>query len=375
MGTGGHAIQATTLRDYLHVVRRRKWIVLQAVVLVPLAAVLVSLHQQKLYEASAQVFLSSQNLAAQLTGTQSTGINLTPDRIAQTQADLARVPEVAQRVLRAVPDSRLTASEFLADSNVSTETNADLLTFHVTNHVPALAERLVNAYAAAYTVYRRQLDTASIAKALDGVNARVRNLQLSGDQHSALYSSLVDRQQTLQTMEALQTANASVVKDASSATKTQPKTIRNASLGLVLGILLGVGLAFLWEALDTRVRSGEEISERLGGLPLLARLPAPDKKLRAKNRLVMLDDPSGARAEPFRVLRTNLDFVSLDRNVRTIMVTSAVQQEGKSTTVANLAVALARAGQRVALVTISKPALMDAGAARGKTTRTARSSD
>src|ERR1035437_3835285 len=99
MTTGVQAAHTATLRDYLHVVRRRKWIILQAVVLVPLAAVLFSLHQQTLYTAGAQVLLSSQNLAAQLTGTQSTGINLQPDRIAQTQADVARVPELAQRVL------------------------------------------------------------------------------------------------------------------------------------------------------------------------------------------------------------------------------------------------------------------------------------
>ena len=86
MTSGGHAAHAATLRDYLHVVRRRKWIILQAVVLVPLAALLFSLNQEKLYQAQAQVLLSSQNLAAQLTGTQVTGVSLQPDRIAQTQA-------------------------------------------------------------------------------------------------------------------------------------------------------------------------------------------------------------------------------------------------------------------------------------------------
>jgi len=348
--TAGHSSHATTLRDYLQVVRRRKWVALQALVLVPVAALLVSLHQQKLYSASAQVFLSSQDLAAQLTGTQSTGINLDPTRIAQTQADLARVPTLAQRVLHTVPGTGLTAAQFLRQSSVTTETNADLLTFHVTSHSPELAERLVDAYAAAYTVYRRQLDTTSIAKALSGVNHRLASLQAAGDSSSALYASLVDRQQTLETMEALQTSNASVVKQASGTTQTQPKTMRNVVVGFALGLLLGLGLTFLWEALDTRVRSSEEISERLGGLPLLARLPAPDRKLRAKHGLVMLADPAGRRAEPFRMLRTNLEFVNLDRDVRTIMVTSALEQEGKSTTVANLAVALARAGQRVIAV-------------------------
>jgi Mrp family chromosome partitioning ATPase len=64
----------------------------------------------------------------------------------------------------------------------------------------------------------------------------------------------------------------------------------------------------------------------------------------------MLDSPAGVQAEAFRMLRTNLEFATLGRDAQTIMVTSAVEQEGKSTTIANLAIALARAGQRVVLV-------------------------
>ena len=350
MSAAGDADHPATLRDYLQVVRRRRWIILQAVVLVPLAAVLFSLHQQKLYQASAQVLLSSQNLAAQLTGTQSTGINLQPDRIAQTQAAIARVPQLAQKVLAHVRGSRLTVQQFLGSSSVSTAPNADILTFSVTNHDPALARRLVDAYAAAYTVYRRQLDTASIVRALAGVNQKIKQLVDAGDSHSALYAGLIERQQTLATMEALQTSNASVVKRADHVVQVQPKPKRNGMLGLALGIVLGIGLAFLWEALDTRVRTAQEIGEKLGGLPLLARVPMPSKKLRAEHRLVMLDDPASAHAEMFRMLRTNLEFTTLGNDVRVLMITSAVQEEGKSTTIANLAIAMARAGRRVVLV-------------------------
>jgi Mrp family chromosome partitioning ATPase len=98
------------------------------------------------------------------------------------------------------------------------------------------------------------------------------------------------------------------------------------------------------------VRTAQEIGERLGGLPLLARIPTPSRRLQRDQRLVMAEEPTGVQAEAFRMLRTNLDFATLGRDVRSIMVTSAVEQEGKSTTVANLAVALARAGQRVVLV-------------------------
>jgi Mrp family chromosome partitioning ATPase len=150
-------------------------------------------------------------------------------------------------------------------------------------------------------------------------------------------------------MEALQTSNASVIQGATGATQTQPRTARNAILGLILGVLLGLGLAFLYEALDTRVRSAEDVAHRLN-LPLLARIPAPPRSLRADDRLVMVAEPLSQKAEPFRVLRTNLEYVGLETKPKTIVVTSALEGEGKSTTAANLAVALARAGHHVALV-------------------------
>ncbi len=344
-GTHQHG---STLRDYLRVVRRRRWIILQAVILVPLAAVLFSLRQERMYQASAEVLLSQQNLAAALTGTTSATPTQQADRVAQTQADLARVPQVATRTLSAVGIQR-SAIDFLNHSSVAAKQNADLLAFSVTDHSPELAATLASAYAKQFVAFRQELDTASLQRARNEVRARIHALEKSGLTRSPLYASLVDKDQQLATLEALQTSNASVVRTADHAVQVQPRPVRNGILGLALGLVLGLGLAFLWEALDTRVRSAEEISERLG-MPLLARLPVPPRQMRKDERLVMLAEPRGDQAEAFRMLRTNLEFVRLGHDVRTIMVTSAVEQEGKSTTVANLAVALARAGQRVALV-------------------------
>jgi receptor protein-tyrosine kinase len=342
-----------TLRDYLQVVKRRKWIILTTTLLVPAAALLFSLHQQRLYQASALVLLSSENLAAPLTQTQGTGLQLTPDRIAETQAEIARASTVAGRTLALVPGSGLSPQRFLNDSNVSTAPNADILTFAVTNHSPAMAQRLADAYAQAYTGYRRNLNSASIRGALTGVNRQISELVRRGDTHSALYPGLVDRQQSLQTMAALQASTASVLQQADQTNLTQPKIARNVALGVVLGLVLGVALAFFRESLDTRVRTTQEIRVRLGGIPLLARLATPPRRLRVANDLVMQAEPDSNRAEAFRMLRANLAFTTLDREVNTIMVTSAVEQEGKSTTAANLALAIARSGQRVVLVDLN----------------------
>jgi len=349
MGTERPSHDVMTLHDYVRVVRRRKWVIAAVAVLLPVLAVLYSLHQQKLYKASAQVYLSRQSIVQILNGGANDPTLLeSPDRVAATQAGIAENPIVAQRTLQAVKVTTMTPEQFLHHSTVVAQTDADLLNFQVTNHDPKLAELMATSYARQYTIYRRQLDTAAIEKARLGLEQRLAALPGS-KRGSHLYDVLVTKDQSLRTIEALQTGNATLARSADNATQVQPKPVRNGILGFGVGLLLGIVLAFLWEALDTRVRSTEEISERLH-LPLLARLPEPPKNVRAENRLVMLNDPGSVQAEAFRMLRTNLEFVNLERGAQTVMVTSAVAGEGKSTTVANLGVALARAGRRVVLV-------------------------
>ena len=144
-----------------------------------------------------------------------------------------------------------------------------------------------------------------------------------------------------------------------SASQTQPKTSRNAAIGLVLGLILGIILAFLQDLLDTRVRTVAEVGRRLR-LPLLASIPARPRALR--EYAVVLLSPQGAAqmptAEAYRIFKLNLAS-TLRRGMKVIMFTSASDDEGTSTTVANLAVALTRAGQHVVVVdaNMRRPAL------------------
>jgi polysaccharide biosynthesis transport protein len=335
------------LAHYLRVLRRRAWIVVLVTALGAGAAVFLSLRQQRLYEASADVFLTSQNLAATLSNVQLPSSD--PARVAETQADLARTPVVAATALRRIGLEGRSVDDFLRSSSVTTASNADLLTLTVTDPDRRLASRLATAYARAYTDYRRQLDTSSLVRARRELEQRIAELKAAGRGGSALYANLLEKDQQLRTMELLQGSNALLVRSAGSAEQIQPNPVRNGILGGILGFVLGIGLVFLVEALNTRVRTAAEVQERLD-LPLLGRLPEPQRKVRRKDQLVMLADPHGPQAEAFRILATNLEFVNLDRGARTLMVTSAGRGEGKSTTAANLAVAVARAGRRVIIV-------------------------
>jgi capsular exopolysaccharide synthesis family protein len=337
----------STLRDYIEVLKRRKWVVLLPLVVVPLVAILMSLRQPALYEASAQVLISRENLATQLEGLTDPAA-ADPARTTGTQAQLARVPEVARRALKAVHLHR-SPSELLGASSVTATPETDLLIFRVRDGDPEVATSLANAYARQFTIYRRKLELNVLENARARVQSEIQGLEAQREGDSAAYRTLLEKDHQLLTMEALQTGRALVVREAAGAGQIQPQPKRSASIALVLAIVIGLALALLWEALDSRVRSAQDVAVRLR-LPLLGRIPWPPRRIRQSRQLVMLSAPYSKDAEAFRMLRSNVEFAALDRGDRILMVTSAQAGEGKSTTIANLAIAFAHAGRRTILV-------------------------
>jgi Mrp family chromosome partitioning ATPase len=162
-----------------------------------------------------------------------------------------------------------------------------------------------------------------------------------------VYRELQQAAQRLDAAEAAQGSAAVLVQPAISAAQVGPRVKRNVGLALVLGLFWGVALAFLIERFDTRVRSREQI-EALVGLTALGELPRPPSTGKAR-QVSMLGQPYGPYAESVRKLRANLEFASIDSAPTTLMVTSAVQGEGKTTVACDLAVAFARSGRKVAL--------------------------
>jgi capsular exopolysaccharide synthesis family protein len=123
--------------------------------------------------------------------------------------------------------------------------------------------------------------------------------------------------------------------------------VRNGVAGLALGILLGVAFAFLREYLDDSVKTKEDL-ERASGLTVVGLIPdLPDWKNRKATPLVTMASPRSHAAEAYRTVRTSLEFLSLEHPISSVQVTSALAAEGKTTTLANLAVTFAKGGQRV----------------------------
>jgi Mrp family chromosome partitioning ATPase/capsular polysaccharide biosynthesis protein len=345
-GEAHHARQRT-LGDYLAILRRRKWLVIIPILIVPIMAYVYSVNQPKVFGASAEVLLSRQDLGLSLAGITNPDAFTDPDRFAETEAALARVPEVARRAIQLTDVEGVTPGALLAMSSVSVRGNADLLGFNVEHADSATAAKLAGAYARAYSRYRLQLETASLSNARKDLERSLQQLQDQGTTGTPLYRELTRRAQELRTMELLQAAP-EVVRIPEEGFQVAPLPKRNAMLGIALGLLLGVGAALLWETFDRRVRDEDEI-QRILGLSMLARLTAP-QSANGQVKLAMLHSPSDAEAESIRRFLSNVDFANLDVNAKVIMVTSALSGEGKSLTIANLAVALARSGRDVALV-------------------------
>jgi polysaccharide biosynthesis transport protein len=345
--TGAHDLG---LREYLHILRRRKWIVLLCVVIVPLAAVALSLRQSPLYQSSANVLLQQQTLpsgVSAVNGSPSAAIN--PAGTIDTQLQIAEQPVLTNRVAAALHLNPVTVA---GSTSVAEIGDTNVLQFTSSRGSPTLAERIANEYARQFTIYDQQLGTTSISQSIRGLERRVARLRSHGVPGSAPEIVQLDAELgQLQTLLSLQRSSptAAVLTKATGATKVRPQPTKYGLLGLALGLVLGIGLALLRDAFDTRLRTPDQVSAVLG-LPLLSRVPAPTRKLQRDGRLVMIADPTSQGADAYRRLRMNLEFATVGKPSQVMMFASALAEEGKSTTLANLAVASALAGKSVAVV-------------------------
>jgi polysaccharide biosynthesis transport protein len=330
------------LRSYLSVLWRRKLLILPLIIIVPTVAYFLQSQKPPLYHASADVLLSRTSLSDALAGIDDPNI-FQPERDARNQVEVARAPDLAEQVVDAADVDGLTGRTFLEDSSVEPVEDTDLLRFTVASGDEDEAVELATEYADQYITYRLGLDTKALQEALAALADKLEDTTPG----SSLYNAILAKQQQFETAAALQTANAVLIHPATEATQVEPRPRRAAILGLLAAIVLGLGLAFVYDALDLRVRSADEVADLLD-LPLLGKLPRPS--VQARRNVVMLASPESGEVEPYRILRSNLEFVTFDPPLRSVLVTSALSGEGKSTAASNLAVSFALAGKKTILV-------------------------
>ncbi len=202
------------------------------------------------------------------------------------------------------------------------------------------------------------------------------SLQREQESNQQLYEAVLKRVKETGFQGGLDSNNVRVVEEASvPGSPIRPHKQFALLMSLLVGLGLGIAAAVTVEYFDTSVKSPEDI-ERVLGLPVIAVVPTFEVKRRGE-ALMADESPNGSKsremsgalvadtalkspaAEAYRTLRTNIQFVGLDRRCRTIVITSATPSEGKSTTAANFGVVCAQAGSRVCLVDgdLRKPSL------------------
>ncbi|MDT8441096.1 MAG: polysaccharide biosynthesis tyrosine autokinase [Desulfuromonadales bacterium] len=166
-----------------------------------------------------------------------------------------------------------------------------------------------------------------------------------------LYSYLLQRQQEERIIQASISGNVEIISLATLPTApVKPNKKKNLAMGLGIGLLFGIGLAFFLEYLDQTVKNDEDVQERFG-LTVLGAIPRIGEALQSDNRqLVTHLEPHSLAAEAFLALRTNILFMLTNKQHKTLMLTSCLPDEGKSTVAVNLAATMAQTGARTLLV-------------------------
>lgn len=373
------------LRTYLAVLRRRWKAIAGVVVVVVAAAVGFSASQESQYRAESDVLIRQRTTESLFTENGRPITAQDAERQLNNEVEVLESGTIEELVDDAY-DGPLDADDISA--SVSSDTS-DVVTVSYTAADPDEAAALVNLYVETFIDARRQqrvdellaagaeiqaqigdldaqlaevrapLDAAEAAAAADPDNqaliaerdevaARLAAQLTPLESQRAFYQQQLEDLETTAGITSLGGAQVLTTAEAPSV-PVSPNPIRDGVIGLVLGAVLGIGLGFLLDNLDERIRGATDLERAAAGLPVLSLIPEVDGR-RDPNYVAARDDARSPAAEAYRALRTSVKFSSLDRPRKILQITSSLSREGKTTTIANLAVTFAQGGDRVAVV-------------------------
>jgi capsular exopolysaccharide synthesis family protein len=295
-----------TIQDYLRLLRTR-WITISVVILLALGAtVALNLLTTPQYQASTRLFVSTTS------GPTANDIYLGNESAQQrvfSYAELLMGANIAQRTIDKL-NLDMSADQLRAKVKATAKAETVLIDVTVQDESPERARDIADTLSDEFVIMVRELETPPGGESPD---ARV-----TVEQHASV-------------------PNHPVV----------PKTTQNLAIGLLAGVVLGIGAAFIRHVLDNTIKDQRGL-EQTTGVGVVGNIPL-DKE-RRKHAAISFDTDHSPSAESFRKLRTNLQFLSVDNPPRAILVTSSVPNEGKSVTALNIALALAEAGRHVVLI-------------------------
>jgi len=340
--------ETLNLEQALGILRRRLPLIVLCIALVAGGAYLYSKHETKKYTAITSLAFSENSLSQQIAGLPASSSS---SLLAQqaSNLELVRLGDMAAKTA-ALLGHGLTAEKVASSLSIGGQGESSVVAVSATATSPTLAAAIANTYTGQFVKEQQSANhryfTSALALVRKQLAALPRQQRVGGGG-----VALEDRAQTLSLLAELNYGDAQVAQEALVPTSaSSPKTSRNVALGAFLGLVLGLGLTFVLERFDRRIRRPEDL-ESVYGLPLLGAIPkssalARSARDRGGERAVL----PPAEAEAFSLIRAHLRFFNINRDLRTIVIVSAAQGDGKTTIARHLAEAAARSGSRVLLL-------------------------
>lgn len=326
----------TNRHAYLQMLGRRKWLLVAILVVVPGAVYAYSAREAKTYEASVAMRVQASVVDTSLfTGDRS---QLTPQAV-NVAARLAQTTAVAQEAAKKLQPPPSNPRSLLDQITATPDVESGLVTITASAPSGELAADLANAFGAAVVIQRTNQAVGRLDATIGEVTSQLTRL---GGEDRDGRSQLSEQLQRLRALRAAQGSNAEIVEAATAPTSaSSPKPLLAAAGALAIALLLVLGAVALAARLDRRLRDPNEIAD-LTDVPILT--VVPQSAFSDENR------SSFPQEEAFQQLCASLTFLSIERPLSNILVTSPAAGDGTTTVATKLAVALTRAGKDVILV-------------------------
>lgn len=357
------------LRRYFFLLWRWAWLLLLATFLAASAAYIFSKRTTPVYQASTLLMVSEapSTKALDMSSLQAS------ERLASTYAQTMTTRSVLQGIINRL-GLQVDVKDLKEAIDVQPVRDTQLLQVTVEDTSPVQAAQIANTlveefilqikaeqasrYAESKQSLEQQLNQLDeqIQSTTDDLNAlspgaaqqaERDRLQANLAQYRQTYATLLQSYEQVRLAEAQSTASV-IQKEPAVPPEipVRPRVLRNTALAAVVGLMLAVGLVFLIEALDDTIKDPDEITRQLG-VPILGLIAHHDQ---ANGHLITSAQPRAPVSEAFRSVRTNLQYSSVDRPLRTLLVTSPTPGDGKTIVAANLAVVMAQSDRNVVLM-------------------------
>src|SRR4051794_25255214 len=335
---------AAELRRQARMLRDQAWVIVLCVAISMAAAAIYTSTRTETFTAQTRLLLQQDDPNSLVLGTQ--GVYVDPIRQRATDIDLVKSPRLAARVARDLHLKKTQADEPFTGIQASAVGDSNILTISVSKDTSNMATRMADAFATEYVQFRRDLARTRYDKALADVRRQIAASKARGAS-AAQIQALKRQADALQLFSGVRLSDATIVQNTQGRfSRNKPGLARNMLLAGLFGLFVGLVIAIVRDRLDDRFKSEEDIAEILPDVPILATVPTRRRGQGWRR----------SAAESYHNLRVNLKSSGggTSDNGRggplSILVTSGMGRDGKTTTAVNLGLALTEEGRAALLV-------------------------